>query len=77
MWDMEIAEPDIIKIDKRCVMGVASDSSRIRHLERYVGMARQLGAEVIAEGIETKEDLEILKNIGVEYGQGFLWGMPA
>lgn len=72
-----LLEPDIIKIDKRCVIGVANDPIRIRHLERYVGMARQLGAEVIAEGIETKEELEILKNIGVEYGQGFLWGMPA
>ncbi|HXI12292.1 MAG TPA: GGDEF domain-containing response regulator [Thermoanaerobaculia bacterium] len=72
-----LLEPDIIKIDKRCVMGIENDVKRIRHLERYVGIARQLGAEVIAEGIETRAALEIVKNIGVEFGQGFLWGMPA
>ena len=32
---------------------------------------------VIAEGIETREDLEKLKALGVRYGQGFLWGKPA
>jgi len=33
--------------------------------------------KVIAEGVENKDDLEMLKSMGVRYGQGFLWGQPA
>ena len=36
-----------------------------------------LETQQIAEGIETKEDLNILKEMGVAYGQGYLWGKPS
>jgi diguanylate cyclase (GGDEF)-like protein len=70
-------EPDVIKIDKRCVIGISEDPARIRYLQRYLDFARILGAEVIAEGIEQRDELDVLKDLGVEYGQGFLWGRPA
>ncbi|HET7707422.1 MAG TPA: EAL domain-containing protein [Thermoanaerobaculia bacterium] len=69
-------EPDMIKIDKRCVMGISNDPSRIDNLRRYVNVARTLGCEVVAEGIETAEDLELVRDLGVEYGQGYFWGQP-
>jgi diguanylate cyclase (GGDEF)-like protein len=71
-------EPDVIKIDKRCVIGLdTADSSRIAHLERYLKVATSFGAEVIAEGIENVNELAIVKSLGIQYGQGFLWGKPA
>lgn len=72
-----ILDPDIIKIDKRCVIGVSQNSARARSIERLLRMAASLGMQVIAEGIQTREDLETLKRLGVRYGQGFLWGKPA
>ncbi|MGH9456675.1 MAG: EAL domain-containing protein [Thermoanaerobaculia bacterium] len=72
-----LLEPDVIKLDKRCIFGIAEQERRRHHLARFISVARKLGAEVIAEGIERKDDLEVLRDLGVDYGQGFLWGMPA
>jgi diguanylate cyclase (GGDEF)-like protein len=72
-----LLEPDIIKIDKRCVTGVGSDPVRLATLQRYLGLAQTLGAEVVVEGIEERADVAVLRNVGVEYGQGYLWGQPA
>ena len=71
-----LLEPDIIKIDKKCVMGISSDESRAAALKRILKVTNSLGTEVIAEGIETQEDLELVKELGVKFGQGFLWGKP-
>ncbi|HEX9983963.1 MAG TPA: diguanylate cyclase [Thermoanaerobaculia bacterium] len=72
-----VLEPEIMKIDKRCVMGIDSDRTRTSHLRRYVAIARTLGCTVIAEGIETTRELDVVRDVGVEYGQGYLWGKPA
>ena len=70
-----ILEPDVFKIDKRMVTGIGTDpGDRERALERIVSVAHALGAEVIAEGIESAADMETLRKLGVEYGQGFFWG---
>lgn len=72
-----LLEPDVVKIDKTFVTGVASDQTRIRSLKRLLQVATSLGAEVVAEGIERREDLEALKDLGVGSGQGYFWGVPA
>ena len=69
--------PDIMKIDKRVVIGIDRDPRRVTQLRRYVHIASSLGCIVVAEGIETARELEIARGLGVEYGQGFLWGKPA
>ena len=70
-----ILEPDVFKIDKRMVTGLGDNpGDRERALERIVTVAHALGAEVIAEGIESAGDMEALLRLGVEYGQGFFWG---
>ncbi len=70
-----ILEPDVFKIDKRMVTGIGADpGGRGRALERIVSVAQALGAEIIAEGIESAADMEVLSNLGIEYGQGFFWG---
>jgi EAL domain-containing protein (putative c-di-GMP-specific phosphodiesterase class I) len=72
-----LLEPDVIKLDKKYVRGISRDSHIERTLRRILKVAEDLGAEVVAEGIETAEDLDILREIGVKYGQGFYLGVPA
>ncbi|MFH1208867.1 MAG: diguanylate cyclase [Candidatus Omnitrophota bacterium] len=72
-----LLEPDVIKLDKKYVRGIAQDPHVERSLRRVLKVAEDLGAEVIAEGIETKKDFDRLKEIGVKYGQGYYLGMPA
>lgn len=69
-------EPDIIKIDKRWVNGIAKNDKSAVSLKRLLKVTEALGAEVVAEGIEYQEDLDLLKELGVEFGQGYLLGRP-
>lgn len=72
-----ILEPDIVKIDRKYVTGIAAEPAKARLLKRLVKVVDALGAELIAEGIEEKEELEMLLEVGVDYGQGWYWGKPA
>ncbi len=72
-----LLEPDIIKIDKKCILGIAHDELLTHSLKRILKVAESLGTEIIAEGVERQEDLVRLKELGVKYAQGFLWGRPA
>ncbi|HNX69179.1 MAG TPA: diguanylate cyclase [Candidatus Omnitrophota bacterium] len=72
-----LLEPDVIKLDKKYVKGIAQNPHVERSFRRILKVAEDLNAEVIAEGIETEEDLQRLKELGVKYGQGFYLGMPA
>ncbi len=71
-----LLQPDVIKIDKRLVNGISHDKSQKEMLRRLLAVVESLHTKIIAEGIETREDLETLKELGVPYGQGFLWGQP-
>jgi diguanylate cyclase (GGDEF)-like protein len=72
-----ILEPDIVKIDRKYVSGIATEPAKARLLKRLVKVVTALGAELIAEGIEQREELEILLELGVRYGQGWYWGKPS
>jgi EAL domain-containing protein (putative c-di-GMP-specific phosphodiesterase class I) len=72
-----ILEPDIVKIDRKYVSGIADEPAKARLLKRLVKVVRALGAELVAEGIERREELELLLEVGVRYGQGWYWGKPA
>lgn len=71
-----VLEPDVVKVDRRCVRAIATHPGERRQLERLLAMLRAVGAVVIVEGVETAQELAILKDLGVEYAQGFLWGLP-
>ncbi|MFA7255494.1 MAG: diguanylate cyclase [Candidatus Omnitrophota bacterium] len=72
-----LLEPNVIKLDKKYIRGIAQDLHIERSLRRTLKVAEDLNAEVIAEGIETQEDLDKLNELGVTYGQGYFLGMPA
>lgn len=71
-----VLEPDVVKIDRSCVSGAWQAEGRTRMLARLVRAVHALDAELIAEGIESRQDLELLRSFDIEYGQGFLWGAP-
>lgn len=69
-------EPDYVKIDRFFVNGVQNDT-RKRAMVRAVGtLSKELGANVIAEGIESEDELAVLAELGIPLGQGFFFGRP-
>lgn len=72
-----ILEPDIVKIDRKYVSGIASDEAKAYSLRRLIKVVKALGSELVAEGIEIKDEVKILLDFGVKYGQGWLWGKPS
>ena len=67
---------DTLKIDRSFVDGLGRDSEDEAIVAAVVGVARALDLKVIAEGIETEEQLCALRSHGVTVGQGFLLGRP-
>ncbi|WP_141265686.1 EAL domain-containing protein, partial [Moorella sp. E308F] len=68
--------PDFVKIDRSLVRGCDCHVSSRLLLAQALEVCRYLGAEVIAEGIEKPGEMEVLLDLGVEYGQGYLLGKP-
>ncbi|GAA1582047.1 sensor domain-containing phosphodiesterase [Actinoplanes couchii] len=69
--------PDLIKLDMSLVRGVDTDPVKAALARSLAGFAAQIGAELVAEGIETESELACLIDIGVTYGQGYHLGKPA
>ena len=67
---------DILKIDKSFTDGILHDPDDIAIVNAIYGLAQGLGLKLVAEGIETKEQLDRIKELGVDYGQGYLWSPP-
>ncbi len=65
-----------IKIDQSFVRGIHEDERNQSIVESILLLARRLGMEVIAEGIETKVERDVLKHLRCELGQGALYRMP-
>jgi len=69
--------PDTIKLDISLVRGIHADPVRRALARSLVGFAHEIGAALIAEGVETEAERETLAALGTVYGQGYLWGRPA
>ena len=67
---------DVIKLDRCFVCEVASDPAAAGIANAVVMMAHSLGLTVVAEGIETKEQLQFLRERGCDEGQGYLFSRP-
>jgi len=67
---------DLIKLDRSLVSGVHSDPAKVALIESFVRFARRTGASVCAEGIECLEELVLLADLDVAYGQGYALARP-
>ncbi|HUH48516.1 MAG TPA: EAL domain-containing protein, partial [Mycoplana sp.] len=65
-----------IKIDRSFVRDMSASADAFRIVRATVGLAHSLGMQVVAEGIETEEQLEILQGMNCDFGQGFLISAP-
>ena len=70
---------DFLKIDKSFVYNLEFDAANVALCEAIIVMAHKLGLRVVAEGVETPQQAELLKQAGCDFAQGFLFGhaMPA
>jgi len=67
---------DALKIDRSFVRDLVTDSSDLAIVSAIIAIARHLHIEVIAEGIEAYQQVEILRRLGCSVGQGFLFARP-
>ena len=67
---------DFLKIDKSFVYNLENDAANVALCEAIIVMAHKLNLKVIAEGVETQQQYEMLRRAGCDYGQGFLFGIP-
>ena len=67
---------DYLKIDQSFIRNLSTDKSDIALSEAIIVMAHKLGLKVIAEGVETAEQKEILRLAGCDYAQGYLFAKP-
>jgi EAL domain-containing protein (putative c-di-GMP-specific phosphodiesterase class I) len=70
-------QPDVIKLDRSLVMNLHEDPAKEALIDSFVRFARRTGASVCAEGIETMEELKLLADLDVTYGQGYVLARPA
>jgi EAL domain-containing protein (putative c-di-GMP-specific phosphodiesterase class I) len=69
--------PDYVKVDRRLVHGGHGDDRREAFLESLAVLADRVGAQPVAEGVETERDLDRVSRVGIALAQGFLLGRPA
>ncbi len=72
---------DIVKVDQSFTRSLTTGTADIRRKSRMLikgirTISHQMGCTVVAEGIETKEQWELLRKLGLDYGQGYLFSRP-
>lgn len=69
--------PDIVKLDRSLIQGLHTSGPTARLVQSLVTYAHDLGIEVVAEGIEQREELEAVQAAGVDFVQGYYLARPA
>jgi diguanylate cyclase (GGDEF)-like protein len=68
---------DVVKIDMTFIAPLLTDPSAHAIVKAVLGMCADLGLSTVAEGIESQQQLDVLRDMGCSHGQGFLFGRPA
>ncbi len=71
-----VTAPDVIKLDRSIVAGVGADDVLRKLVRSLVEFGHGCGAQIVAEGVETASDAVRLRDLGVDYGQGWYFGRP-
>ncbi len=70
-------KPEVVKIDKYFTKDISAHGDKLKTLQALQQIAILFGSELVAEGIETAHDLRVLRDFGMDYGQGYYLGHPA
>jgi EAL domain-containing protein (putative c-di-GMP-specific phosphodiesterase class I) len=69
-------EPEVVKVDMSLIRGIDSSPMKQKLLRSIVSLCRDLGIEIIAEGVETEAERDALVSVGGDLCQGYLFGRP-
>ncbi len=67
---------DILKIDRSFISEMLTNSESLEIVKTILSLGNNLGMEVVAEGVETLEQMSVLKSLGCEYAQGYFFSKP-
>jgi diguanylate cyclase (GGDEF)-like protein len=68
--------PEIVKIDRYFVQGLHDEACKVQTLKGLSRFAETFGTVLLAEGIETEAELKVIRDLGIELGQGYFLGRP-
>lgn len=74
LWSQ--VKPEIVKIDKYFTKDLSQHADKLKTIQSIQQIAAIFGTALVAEGIETAEELRILRDLGIQYGQGYFLGRP-
>jgi EAL domain-containing protein (putative c-di-GMP-specific phosphodiesterase class I)/GGDEF domain-containing protein len=70
-------KPEFVKIDKYFTKAISQHADKLKTIQALQQIAAIFDSALIAEGIETDDDLRVLRDLGINYGQGYFLGRPA
>ncbi|AVF66178.1 MULTISPECIES: sensor domain-containing phosphodiesterase [Vibrio] len=70
---LEKGQFDLLKIDRKFIKNIHKGSTSYNIVKMVTELAQQMNVKVVAEGVESKQELQVLAEIGVDYMQGFLF----
>ena len=70
-------DPIMIKLDRKLVAGIDTDKELQKKVVEYIDSFHEMNVLVLAECVETEEELNYLKSVGVDFAQGYYLGKPA
>jgi len=69
--------PEVVKLDRTLVADLADDRRAQVLVRHIVQLCHELGARVVAEGIELESEMKVVIDCGADYGQGYYFARPA
>ena len=74
---LAVLEPEIVKLDMSLVRDIERHPTKRRVVGAIATLCRELGSRVIAEGVETAAELAVIRELGIDLIQGYLFAKPA
>jgi EAL domain-containing protein (putative c-di-GMP-specific phosphodiesterase class I) len=72
-----VLDPDIVKVDMNLIRGIETNAVKRRLVSSVAALCREMEMLLVAEGVETAIERDILSDMGCDFFQGFLFARPA
>lgn len=73
---LQVFNIDVVKLDRSFLLNIENDDKGITIMRGMIEISTELGLDTVCEGIETRDQLEMLKKMKCKYGQGYLFSKP-